>query len=325
MQVRALDEKGIGIIISPSAVKWTVTGGIGTVDSKGVYTAGDKIGSGTISASVNDISVGVGARTGKDPVTIADFGTLDNVEAKAIRSMAAIRHNQKDEPVLLGKISLRFDYNFENTEGTSAAYVSFKKPVKIIGKPIEIGAWVHGDASRHWLRGTYINAAGEKKVINFTESGGLDWKGWKYVYAEVPANEKFPISLEQIYLAETEEDRKNAGSIYIDDVMAVYKLDKDYYDPVIVSRLPEITEGPEGLRLEIGVVAADRGAGIDPASIRMYINDAAVKANYEAETGKISYIPDEPLPKGEHKVRITMKDKVGHQLNPEYSYTFRIN
>ncbi|MEA4849654.1 MAG: phosphodiester glycosidase family protein [Clostridiaceae bacterium] len=324
MQVKAFDENGGKIVISPSAVKWTVEGGIGTVDAEGVFTAGENNGQGKIIASAGSVTAAVGAKNGKTPVIVADFGTLDNVEAKFIRSTAAVRHNQAEEPVRSGKISLRLDYNFENTVDTSAAYVTFKKPVKIIGKPIELGAWVYGDASSHWLRGTYINSAGEKKVFNFTEIGGLDWKGWKYVYAELPENEKYPISLEQIYLAETDQDKKNAGSIYFDDVMAIYKLEKDYYDPVIVSVLPEdagrLPEQPQ----EIGVIAADRGYGIDPASIMMYINDAAVKASFEPETGKISYIPAKPLKSGEYKVRITLKDKIGHSLNPEYTYTFKV-
>ncbi len=324
MQVKAFDENGAGIIISPAAVKWTVAGGIGTVDAKGVFTAGKKNGTGKISAAIGTTIAEVGAKTGKAPVVIADFGTLNNVEAKFIRGTSAVRHNQKGEPVKTGKISLKLDYNFENTVGTSAAYVSFKEPVKIIGKPIELGAWVYGDGNSHWLRANYINSSGEKKVLNFTESGGLDWQGWKYVYADIPKDEKYPIALEQLYVAETEQDRKNAGSIYFDDVMAVYKPDKDYYDPVIVSRLPESTEGLEMPIQEIGVIAADRGIGIDPASIKLYLNDTAVKATFDAVTGKISYIPAEPLPSGEYKVRVTLKDKVGHQLNPEYSYTFKV-
>ena len=324
LQVKASGENGENIIISPSAVKWTVEGGLGTVDKDGVFTAGNKNGHGKITASAGTVTAAVGAKVGKTPVIVADFGTLDNVEAKEIRSKAAIRHNQKGEPVRVGNISLRLDYDFENTTGTSAAYVTFKKPVTIIGKPIELGVWVYGDGSSHWLRGNYINSAGEKKVFDLTKSGGLDWKGWKYVYAELPKDEKYPIALEQIYLAETAQDNKNSGSIYFDDVMAIYKLDKDYYDPVIVSVLPESTEGLPGQAQEIGVIAADRGYGIDPASIKMYINDSAVKAKFEPETGKISYIPAKPLKKGEYKVRITLKDKIGHSLNPEFTYTFKV-
>lgn len=316
LQVKAFDEKGEKIIISPSAVKWTVEGGLGTVDADGVFTAGNKTGHGQITASAGKVTATVGAKVGKTPVIVADFGTLDNVEAKSIRSKAAIRHNQKEEPVRIGNISLRLDYDFEESIGTSAAYVTFKKPVKIIGKPIELGVWVYGDGGNHWLRGNYINSAGEKKVFDLTKSGGLNWKGWKYCYVELPQNEKYPIALEQIYLAETAKENKNSGSIYFDDVMAIYKLDKDYYDPVIVSVLSESQE--------IGVIAADRGYGIDSASIKMYINDTAVKVSFEPETGKISYIPAKPLKSGEYNVRITLKDKIGHSLNPEFTYTYTV-
>ena len=79
-------------------------------------------------------------------------------------------------------------------------------------------------------------------------------EGLKYVYTELPENEKYPISLEQIYMAETAQDNKNSGSIYFDDVMAIYKLDKDYYDPVIVSVLPASLRR-SGLLQRIGVMA----------------------------------------------------------------------
>lgn len=324
LQVKAFDENGSEIVISPSAVKWAVTGGIGSIDKNGIYTAGKKIGTGKITAAVGAVTAEAGAKTGRSPVIVADFGMLNNVEARFIRSTAAIRHNQGDEPVKLGRISLRLDYNFENTTGTSAAYVTFKEPVKITGRPIELGAWVYGDGAGYWLRANYINAAGERKVINLTEPGGLNWQGWKYVYADIPADEKFPIALEQIYVAETEQHRKNAGSIYFDDVMAIYKPDKDNYDPVIVSVLPLNAEETEELPMEIGVIAADKGTGIDPDSIRMYINDNEVEASFEPDTGKISYIPSEKLPAGEYTMRITLKDKQGNHLNPEFKHTFKV-
>lgn len=330
MQVKAYDENKKSIFINPSAVKWTVDGGIGAVDAKGVFTAGKKNGTGKIIASIGEVKGEVGAKNGKTPVIVADFGNLKNVEAKTIRSTATIRQNKSGEPVKSGKISLKLDYNFTNTTDTSAAYVTFKEPVKIVGQPIELGVWAYGDASRHWLRANYINSAGEKKVLDFTENGGLDWKGWKYIYAELPKDEKYPIALEQIYLAEPEQSRKNAGSLYFDDVMAIYKLDKDYYDPEIVTELSKLATDNTGYENvvvkpgEIGVIAADRGIGIDPASIKMYINDKIVKAKYEAATGKISYIPVKALAKGAYKVKITLKDKVGHNLNPEYSFIYTV-
>lgn len=324
MELKAFDEKGSEIIISPSAAKWTVEGDIGTVDAKGVFTAGKKQGKGKIIAAVGESKSEVEAKIGKTPFIIADFGLLNNVEAKAIRSKATIRHNQGTEPVKSGKISLKLDYNFENTSGTSAAYVAFKQPVKIIGKPAEIGAWVYGDAGSHWLRGVYVNAEGVKKVLNFTENGGLNWKGWKFVYAAVPQDEKFPISLEQIYVAEPDQQRKNKGSIYFDDVLAIYKEGNDYYDPVVVAHSPQNLEELAAAPEEITVDVQDKGTGIDPASIKMFVNGKAVKIQYDPEVGKISYIPAKELTKGEYKVKVAMKDKAGNLLNPEYNFSFKI-
>lgn len=324
MELKAFDENGSEIIISPSAAKWAVEGEIGTVDDKGIFTAGKKLGKGKVIAAIGESKSDVEAKIGKTPFIIADFGLLNNVEAKHIRSMAAIRHNQGNEPVKSGKISLRLDYNFENTFGTSAAYVAFKQPVKIIGKPSEIGAWVHGDGSNHWLRGVYVNAQGVRKVFNFTENGGLNWNGWKFVHAEIPQDEKFPVALEQIYVAETLQERKNAGSIYIDDVLAIYKEGNDYYDPTVVSHSPQNLEELEAAPAEITVDVQDKGTGIDPASIKMLINDKPVKIQYDSEIGRIAYIPAKALSSGEYKVKVTIKDKAGNILNPELSFGFKI-
>lgn len=322
MEVRAFDENGSQVIISPAAVQWDIEGDIGIVDDRGVFIAGEKPGMGKIYAVMGESKSEVEAKVGRDPIIIADFGLLDNVEANVIRSTAAIRHNQENEPVKSGKISLRFDYNFENTTGTSAAYVAFKKPLKIIGKPMEIGAWVYGDKSYHWIRGNYINAQGERKVINFTENGGLDWEGWKYVYAEIPQDEKFPISFEQIYVAEPQEDRKNKGTIFIDEIFAVYKEGNDYYNPVILSYSPQNFQELETAPEQITIDVQDKGSGVDPASIEMLINGKTVDIQYDQETGKVVYIPDEVFERGKHEVRFNMKDKAGNPLNPELNFSF---
>ncbi|MGE5630164.1 MAG: phosphodiester glycosidase family protein [Caulobacteraceae bacterium] len=325
MWVKAFDESGREVFISPSAVKWTVDGGIGTVDSKGVFTAGKKLGNGKINAVLGEAKSTVDAKNGKTPTIIADFGVLNNVEAKFARGKAAIRHNQKGEPVKTGKISLKLDYSFENTAETSAAYVTFKQPVRVIGKPTEIGAWVYGDGSSHWLRGAYINAQGERKVFNLTEEGvGINWKGWKYVYTDIPQDEKFPIALDQIYIAEPQQDKKNAGSIYFDDVMAIYKPGTDYYDPTVTSVTPENLKEIDASPTEIAVNVQDRGTGINPKSIKMFVNDKPVKFKFDPKLGKITYIPSKSLASGNYKVKVTLKDKAGNLLNPELNFSFKV-
>ncbi len=325
LKVLAFDENGREIIISPGAIKWEVANAMGKVDANGVFTAGAKAAAGKVKAIAGTAMAELDARVGKSPVIVADFANVKTVDASAVRGKVAVRHNQAKEPVKTGKISLRLDYDFTGTEGTSAAYVSFKEPVKIIGKPTEVGVWLYGDGSSHWVRGTYVNAKGERKVLNLTaEHTGVDWKGWKFAYAEVPRDEAFPIKLEQIYAAEPVQERKNKGVLYLDDVIALYKPDKDYFSPVVTAVLPENGKVLEASPKEVAIMAADKGTGINPASIQLLMNGKAVKVKFDAKSGKITYTPSKALAKGEYAFKLAMKDKAGNLLNPGYQFKFTV-
>lgn len=325
LQVKAFDEAGKEIIINPGAVKWEIGNGIGKVDAKGVFTAGAKVAGGKVKAVVGTVAAELDARVGKSPLVVADFANLKAVEASGIRGKATVRQNKAKEPVKTGKISLRMDYDFTNTEGTSAAYVTFKEPAKVIGKPTEIGVWLYGDGSSHWVRGTYINARGERKTLNLTaEDTGVNWKGWKFAYAEIPKDEAFPIALEQIYAAEPVQERKNKGALYFDDVIALYKPDKDYFSPVVTASLPENQKVLDASPKEITISVSDKGTGINSASIKLLMNGKAVKVKFDAKNSKIIYTPSKKLSKGEYSFKLTMKDKAGNLLNPEYQFKFSI-
>lgn len=326
MLVKAFDEMGEEIIISPSAIKWAVSGDIGQIDKSGMFTAGKNMKDGKVIAKVDKVTADVGARVGNAPIVLESFEKTDNIEVKGIRAEASSKLSGKNEPIKLGSSALKFQYNMSKEEiGTSAAYVNFKETIKVPGKPIEIGLWVYGNSSGNWLRGTYINSNGEKKVVNYTNQGGFNWNGWKYVYAEIPKDEKFPIAIEQIYIAEPIEENKSKGIIYMDNLQALYKIGEDYYSPEIVEITPvnkeELTDKPE----EIVIKVMDKGKGIDPKSIVLLLDNIQVKAVYDPETNTIRHKVTDKLYKGEHDIRIRLSDKAGNKLNPEYRSSFIIS
>ena len=323
MLVKAFDETGEEIIINPSAIKWVVSGDIGQVDKSGTFTAGKNMKDGKIIAKLDKVTADVGARVGNMPIVLENFEKTDNIEVKSIRAEASSRISDKNEPVKLGSSALKFQYNMNKDEvGTSAAYVNFKEAIKVPGKPIELGLWVYGDGSGGWLRGNYINSNGEKKVVNYTNQGGLNWKGWKYVYAEIPKDEKFPIAIEQIYIAEPIEENKSKGIVYLDNLHALYKISEDYYSPEVVEVSPvnkaELTEKPT----EVVIKVQDKGQGIEPKSIILLLDNIQVKANYDPETNTIRHEISDKLYKGEHEIRLRLSDKAGNDLNPEFRSSF---
>ena len=326
LDIKAYDENGQEIVIDPSAVKWAVSGEIGTINKEGIFTAGKNKKEGTIIAKLDKIVADVQARVGNTPIVLEDFEKADNIEISSIRADASVKIIDNKEPVKVGNGALKLEYNMAAEQtGTAAAYVNLKSPMKAPGKPLEIGLWAYGDGTGHWLRGVYANSLGEKKVVNFTNQGGFNWKGWKYVYVEIPQDEKFPIAFEQIYIAEPSEENKSQGAVYFDNLTALYEQGPDIYGPEIVELKPASNAQLDAQPSEITIKVKDKGKGIDPESIRLLLNNVQVKAVYNPETGVITHTIDYKLYKGEHNIRLFLKDKAGNVMNPELRYKFTIN
>lgn len=326
LQVKAYNEQGQEIVISPSAVSWHVTDDIGTIDKNGVFTAGKTETDGNIVAKLDKVVASTQARIGNTPVVLESFESLEGIEVSSIRAAAAGKTVTGEEPVKMGNGALKLEYNMTTgEEGTSAAYVNLKSPMKAPGKPLEIGLWAYGDGGGHWLRGVYTNSAGEKKIVDFTKQGGFNWKGWKYVYAEIPQDEKFPIAFEQVYIAEPIEGNKTEGIVYFDNLTALYKEGPDIYNPEVVAVKPFNNEQLAEQPAEIVIKVKDKGTGIDPGSIRFMMDNVQLKAVYNPETGEIIHKIDYKMIKGQHNVRLLLKDKAGNPINPEFRFTFSIN
>lgn len=323
MQAKAYNEYGGEIIISPSAITWAVSEDFGKIDKSGVFTAGKNLVEGKIMAKIDIVTSIVDGKIGNMPIVLHGFENKDNIELKSIRAVVSGRLSEDKEPVILGESSYKFEYDMETgDEGTAAAYLNFKEKILVPGKPIEIGLWVYGNGQSNWLRGTYINGDGERKIINYTNQGKLNWNGWKYAYGEIPKDEKFPIALEQIYIAEPLEGNKIKSFVYFDNLTALYKEGIDYYNPEVIeiniADKEEFTEIPE----EIVIKVKDKGEGIDEKSIVLLLDNIQVKAEFDAETGTITHKLSDKLYKGEHEIWLRLRDKAGNGLNPVFKQSF---
>ncbi|MBC7186609.1 MAG: phosphodiester glycosidase family protein [Calditrichaeota bacterium] len=229
---RANDTFGNQISLLPTDYQWSVVGEVGTVSAAGVFTA-VKPGEGEIRAAYGSVvgtaAVYVGLPT---DVVVDDFsslarwsltGTRVNLQACSLTLDSAVVFS----PPTSGKLT----YSLA-TGGTSALYMECSIPLS--GTPTAVGVHVYGDGKGHWLRGEFADADGEKFLVNFTPaSPGVDWSGtWRYLrvsmdsvivhWSNPAAVLTFPITWKRIYLAETDDSRKDAGVLYFDDFTAHY-------------------------------------------------------------------------------------------------------
>ncbi len=228
----ARDAKGNPVALSPGDYQWSVSGNIGTISSTGVFRATQQ-GQGQVSASyqtaVGTATVFVGVAS---EVLLDDFSSAANWTLSGVRvNLSECRFMLDSTLFFSAPSSGRLEYSL-TTGGTSALYLNCSIP--IAGSPEEIGIQVCGDGSGHWLRGEFDDADGEKFLVNFTEATpGINWKdSWKSLrvplssaiihWSNPNAKLTFPITWKRIYLAETDDNKKDAGVIYLDNFTAHY-------------------------------------------------------------------------------------------------------
>lgn len=264
------------------------------------------------------------------PVVIEDFNDLHDLGASKINAnevhISLVHH---PEYVRFGTSSLRLEYDFSDTVGTSGAYLEFKGKGQtahrlLEGYPQKIGVWVYGDGGKHWLRGLIVDGAGESKPLDFTLRGELNWKGWKYVAASVPEGLQLPISLAQIYIVEIENSNKNKGLCYFDTVRAEYGCsDGDWTGPDIVEFTPKPGQTVYSTAPVISARILDDDSGVDAESLRMTLDGREVAGVFHSNSGLFKFQAGD-LSDGEHTVTVEARDVAGNPANPHAEWSFAV-
>ncbi|MBU8905965.1 S-layer homology domain-containing protein [Desertibacillus haloalkaliphilus] len=181
-----------------------------------------------VSTTLQVVSTEPPVRVDEEMIIIDEFEDVSDWRADTARASATLERSGAYDPVRLGNYSAKLDYDYSTgDEGTAAAYVAARDSQYLQGQPVEIGAWVFGDGNDHWLRGQISDRTGQNHTINFTAEDGMNWSGWRYVRADIPANVPHPISFNQIYVAQPNADKQGKGTIFIDQIEAIY--DSSYH------------------------------------------------------------------------------------------------
>ena len=257
-------------------------------------------------------------------LVLEDFEDIKDMRASASRATATL--TQSTEHVKAGKFSGQLAYDLKGSAGTSVATARHRPGIKIEQRPKKIGVWVYGDGRRHWLRGLYTDGKGLAKDIDFTieseppaltsdecdsRDHGINWTGWKYVEAPIPADAALPLTWERLYVAENSDACDDASSIFFDDLRAVY-TDEDLVGPEISEAFPRgrvYTQRPE-----IGALVKDA------QTVQMTIDGKPVAAKYA--NGRVTFTPS--LTEGNHRVRIEANDRAGNAAIPAADWTFAV-
>lgn len=226
------------IKLSANDIDWKVEGNIGKM--KGNTFTATASGTGKIIATSGkaraEMRVTVIDPT-NEPIILDSFNQVTNWKASSARATATVANSSNKETNDIGKPSVKLTYDFTTGEaGTKAAYVTAKKPISITGVPNYLGVWVYGNGKANWLRGNIIDGTGKKHTIDFTTQSGLNWNGWKYAQARVPANLPLPLTFERIYVTQPTAALQSKGKLYFSNLEAVYSKT---YEPSIYVDVPK--------------------------------------------------------------------------------------
>ncbi|MDF2659067.1 MAG: hypothetical protein K0Q94_1858 [Paenibacillus sp.] len=332
LRVLAYDVQGERVHLCAEQAIWSVQGNIGEISADGMFRAAGEIARGKVAVRHGQALAEADVRIGILPYLVTGFESLDGMslhESNAVPASVTLSRATRPQPVRYGTFSAKLTYDFTGMYGLSEAAIRFTGDSEDIGQqiggtPSRLSVWVYGDSKRHTLRFEITDASGLRHSLNATDERGLYWKGWKYVFADVPDKTAFPIKANTISVIETDETIKSSGAIYLDNFRAEYMdLDEDVEGPAIerLSPAPNSVH-MEGTIPEIGAWITDSGSGVHPSSIRMWLDGSVMDHRYETVTGKLTYVPSSDLAAGEHKVVIEAADNNGTAAVPPVEWTF---
>ncbi|WP_425425316.1 phosphodiester glycosidase family protein [Amycolatopsis saalfeldensis] len=151
-----------------------------------------------------------------------------------------------------GGQGLALDYRLTGTNATRAAYINAATPIPVPAGTQKIGLWVDGDGKGAWLRAELHDAANVASIVDLSLS--VDWTGWRYVTATVPAGLPAGQALTRFYAVENVPDQQYSGRLVFDDLTfevapsATVPADPPVHDPALVT---DGTLGSGGLRIAV--------------------------------------------------------------------------
>jgi hypothetical protein len=197
----------------------------------------------TVQGHALRIPVTVGLATvGLSPLD--NIGDWTAVASKAKATLTSV--STSDRPgAAAGDKGIQLGYDLTNQPtGTVAAYAAAKTPLTVPAGAQRLSMWVKGDGHRHWLR-AQMKSAGSTNVP-FTFAAQVDWTGWKRIESAIPTGFSGPLTIERLYLVETDGTKRDSGAIVLDALDARVGVALD---------LPDVADQPDPAVVEQGGVA----------------------------------------------------------------------
>ena len=296
-----------------SAFTWSVSGGVGTVDENGVFTAANP-GTGSLTVSAGDKSLTIPVTVSRQALqTVEDFEDTDTIFSSG-PYLTVSRTNVSDY-VQRGRYAGKLDYVLsEDTQYYSRAnstrfFSTSEAPYTALN------LWVYGDGSGNQLSFLYTGDIKSDLELPVTR---LDFTGWKQISVSLP--QYFTLSGIVIYAPSSTDatwdsvqvtyaDTPRSGTVYIDQITAAFPGTVDNTPPTVTATLDQQDR-------VVNIKVSDDVDGILPlSSITVARNGDTGQApeGYNTSTGTLKYYLPGPGEAAEAtRVTVTAVDASGN-------------
>ena len=267
---------------------WSVSGGVGTVDQNGLFTAGEKSGTGTLTVSA-------GGKTTTIQVSVAGHvKTLENCEGALSAFIST--------PSLTAAPETGLDYVHNGKQSVKLAYQAGETGVASLSTSLSIpageswlGMWVYGDGSGNTLMATANGQGGQQFLLT-----ALDFTGWRYVMVELPQGTASITELSVVYGG---GEGKQSGVIWLDQLVTANEQLTD-------TTAPTITIQASGTQLT-ATVSDNMDKTIPQGNLTLTYDGAPLQFTWNESSGTLSAT----LPaadNGYHRVTLVAGDASGN-------------
>ena len=267
---------------------WTLDPEVGTVDANGVITAGDKTASGSLTVSAGGTTVTIPVTVAGHVKTVEDFE--DGIASAGGTEAVQLSQETSSDYVRSGSASLRVDYDAQ-TAGTA----SLTTTLAIAEGEKWLNLWIYGDGSGNSLTATIADRQGATSEVALAS---LNFTGWKYVSAQLPADAAGIRSLNFIYSG----GESTGGTVYLDQITTSNEAIQDTTSPTVsVDLSGGIT----------AVVSDDVDKQFDKSQITLTYDGKTMDFTWNADTSTLTAA----LPaadSGVHRVTVTVSDASGN-------------
>lgn len=262
-KVYGYDADGYGTWIEPEDVKLGYDPAVVRIEPSGdgfAVTALKASGASAITATAGGKATHLAASIGTEPRVVSSLDGPNGWTASVFPAVAGAALS--GAPGREGGRGLALDYRLNGSNATRAAYVNAAAPIAVPPGAQRIGLWVDGDAKGAWLRAELRDASNVPSLVDLTLS--VDWTGWRYVRAAIPAGLPEGQRLTKFYAVENVPDQQYEGRLVFDDLTfevapaASVPADPAPRDPAL------ITDGAAAGGVRIAVVSDAQFTADDP-------------------------------------------------------------